>query len=279
MTLPDRKAQQIVYEAVKNISYRQLDYIVPLDQNKVNYIIENRNEDGIVEFKIEFLEKLTMPNMMQKMFFRDDFFDGAVGMKTYYKHEWTDEERNAVSKMSVIFKPIVENKRLAFIEQYISKLERVDVLTNLLNRNAFEAQMEEKNEVGKGVGVVYADLDGLKECNDKYGHDEGDKMLCMAANIFMSFFPYNSIYRFGGDEFVIVEWDISQDELYEKMVDFFSYLSSTDQISISVGIVWKDKDCNVKEMLRIADEKMYETKKNYYTTGRHGDIELLMRHD
>ncbi len=269
VTLPDKRGLQVIYEAVKDAQYVQLGYIVPINHEKVEGIINNHDKSDIVTFDITIEDGTTMPNILQRMFFRDDFFDGAVGMLTYYKREWTEEECEAVMRISSMLRYIVEKKHLSMTDQYIARSKTVDSLTNLLNRNAFEVRMEEEEDLGRGVAVIYADVDGLKECNDKFGHEEGDKLLCRAANALMSYFPYQNIYRFGGDEFVIVQRDISKEETNERMVDFFAYLSTQEDLNISVGVVWRDKDINIKEMLREADERMYVAKRRYYETGRH----------
>lgn len=72
--------------------------------------------------------------------------------------------------------------------------------------------MGEKNS----IGVVYLDVNGLKEINDNLGHDSGDELLKACAKIIQNSFEIGSYYRIGGDEFVIICIDISENELMKS---------------------------------------------------------------
>ena len=61
------------------------------------------------------------------------------------------------------------------------------------------------------VGVIYLDLNGLKEINDKMGHLAGDTLIISASYVLQEIFADNS-YRIGGDEFVVIEQDVLESE-------------------------------------------------------------------
>lgn len=92
-----------------------------------------------------------------------------------------------------------------------------DMLTAMYNRNKYiQFLTSNKGIVLEKIGVAYIDLNGLKEINDKQGHEAGDEFICKSARVISDIFPKTS-YRIGGDEFVIIENDISNEDFSEKI--------------------------------------------------------------
>jgi diguanylate cyclase (GGDEF)-like protein len=88
-----------------------------------------------------------------------------------------------------------------------SDLARRDVLTGVSNRLAWEEATARSEGLDSPVGVVLADVDGLKAANDTYGHEMGDRLLVRVAEILASSVPVPSgaaAFRIGGDEFAIL---------------------------------------------------------------------------
>ena len=80
-----------------------------------------------------------------------------------------------------------------------------DSLTGLLNRNAYDSDVEQLRSADIGAVVcVYADMIGLHEVNNHLGHKQGDRMLCEFADTARAFFGDDRLYRIGGDEFVMI---------------------------------------------------------------------------
>lgn len=90
-----------------------------------------------------------------------------------------------------------------------------DNLTTLLNRNAFHSCYQKM--VGKMAFVLLIDIDDFKKINDNYGHLQGDKILQKVASAFLDVFPVDSVFRFGGDEFLILATEVS-DDWKEKLI-------------------------------------------------------------
>lgn len=90
------------------------------------------------------------------------------------------------------------------------ELARHDALTSLVNRRAFVQRLQEsiagrRRADGLGFGLLVCDLDSFKEVNTRYGHPEGDRVLCEAAEALESAVRGNDLVaRLGGDEFAIV---------------------------------------------------------------------------
>ncbi len=119
--------------------------------------------------------------------------------------------------------------------------------------------------------MIMIDADGLKRINDTYGHDKGDVYLCRIADTINTFEPKNSVAaRQGGDEFVLFLYQYEQDELTEavKMLEFIqkhclAYLDEELRVKLefSFGYVMTQGEADYRELLKQADERMYENKR------------------
>ena len=152
--------------------------------------------------------------------------------------------------------------------QRLEMLSSTDLLTGVLNRNAMNNRVlrmvSGRDRAPQSIGIVFADLNGLKPVNDKDGHNAGDCMLKEAAMILKLAFVGCEIYRAGGDEFVIVALDKPKKEL-EAIVDKIRKDSADPQnVSFAVGFYYDDKGGDIRVAMREADALMYEDKKQYY---------------
>lgn len=138
-----------------------------------------------------------------------------------------------------------------------------DSLTCLYNRNKYMQMIAaHKNQVLEKTGAVFLDLNGLKEINDRDGHEAGDALICSAARIISQIYPENA-YRIGGDEFVIVLTDI-EEELFEEKTMILLRQMKKENISISLGKVWSMSCRNLEKLLKEADVCMYLEKQKHY---------------
>lgn len=138
-----------------------------------------------------------------------------------------------------------------------------DMLTGLYNRNKYISIVTAfKDQTLENVGVAYIDLNGLKAINDNYGHAKGDKFICAAADILRSVFPDNA-YRVGGDEFVIVIQNIECDK-YEERITALKKIMQDKQVSISIGVLWREQVDDLEALLKSADKLMYVEKEMYH---------------
>lgn len=149
-------------------------------------------------------------------------------------------------------------------KKHLQNLSYVDSLTYAQNRNHFNEYLK-KNRCKElhFVGVIYLDLNGLKEINDKMGHLAGDTLIIGASYVLQEIFADNS-YRIGGDEFVVIEQDVLESEFYSKYEMLLKRMKELE-ISVATGYIWKERCLNLSEILQEADQKMYEDKKRYYS--------------
>ncbi len=145
-------------------------------------------------------------------------------------------------------------------------LSSTDMLTGVMNRNEMNNYVDSlaKSASVKTVGILFADLNGLKTINDSEGHIAGDRMLKNAANAMRDVFAIHQIFRAGGDEFVVVLTDITENELYEKAKKLKNASEKYENVVFAVGTGYENDVRNVREALHNADERMYADKKHYY---------------
>ncbi len=141
-----------------------------------------------------------------------------------------------------------------------------DMLTGILNRNEMNNYVERMSNgqisPGKSVGVLFADLNGLKKVNDTEGHSAGDELIRSGARVLRSVFHDEEVFRAGGDEFTVIVVGITDEEMEARKQRLCEL--SGDEVSLAVGYYVEDDCRNVRSALRQADEKMYEDKRKYY---------------
>jgi len=117
---------------------------------------------------------------------------------------------------------------------------------------------------GKPFGIISLDLNGLKRTNDTLGHDAGDRMLVQAAEVLSKVFYQEDIFRTGGDEFVVISADISEGVFERKIARLRRDIEKNVDVSFSMGSYWSDGTAEPSEAFRIADDNMYQDKREYY---------------
>lgn len=140
-----------------------------------------------------------------------------------------------------------------------------DMLTGVLNRNEMNNDLDRLLAAsGRSVGIVFADLNGLKTVNDRNGHDAGDQLLRDAVSALREVFHDEEIYRAGGDEFTMILLGATEEELALKVNALRLAQTHYDKVSFAVGYCAAPNTSAIREALRIADERMYEDKRQYY---------------
>lgn len=148
-------------------------------------------------------------------------------------------------------------------------MSNIDTLTGVKNRNSMNARVDwhvnKSISVQTPFGVIFADLNGLKQCNDTGGHEAGDQLLRDAADLLIEHFGEYEIYRSGGDEFVVIIPGVSKDD-FEQMVQKLRDVTNYDsKVSMAVGADWSEEEKDLRQCMHVADEAMYADKKKFYT--------------
>lgn len=141
-----------------------------------------------------------------------------------------------------------------------------DAMTGCGNRNAYMRRKDqlERSASRHTVGVIFFDLNKLKETNDTLGHEYGNKLIQKVARILCSAMPQELVYRTGGDEFVALLVDKREQEV-SALVDAIKAAVRNDAtLSVSVGMAWEDAPHDIQALVDRADEAMYEEKVRYH---------------
>lgn len=147
-------------------------------------------------------------------------------------------------------------------------LGSTDILTGVLNRNEMNNRVDQlckgKAVQHKALGIVFADLNGLKRVNDSDGHLAGDLLLKRAASLLQDVFDGNEIYRAGGDEFMVMVWNTDAEKLGHLVELLKEKARSEDDVCFAVGYSFEEDCRNVRRAMIAADGLMYADKKRYY---------------
>ena len=164
------------------------------------------------------------------------------------------------------------------IQKNLASLSLTDDLTSLYNRRGFlmlakrHLKIIRARPTGKGVYLIFADIDGLKQINDQFGHDQGSLAIKKISEILAGNFRASDVIaRLGGDEFVVLVTDaneISQEivlkRLQTKIENYNAEKNHPFDLSLSVGvtIISVDNSVPIEELIVEADKAMYENKRS-----------------
>ena len=156
--------------------------------------------------------------------------------------------------------------------QLMKKLEimsSVDLLTGAKNRNSMNnrvSRFTSKNiKKPESLGIVFADLNGLKRINDTKGHEAGDQLLKKAAAFLNRVFFEDEIYRAGGDEFMIISENCTSESIEKKVEELRTISGSADsEVSFSIGWCFDDTEIDILKDMSLADARMYADKEEFY---------------
>ena len=185
---------------------------------------------------------------------------------------------NALVSFTLILYAAIVSKLSAVMTEEVLKRSNVrlqdlvdhDALTKLWSRRHLTVAFQEIISENKPVSIVLTDIDNFKKINDTYGHDCGDYILSELGNILKDASPDDTgICRWGGEEFVLMfphenpDAVIPMVEHLRKTVEAypFQYDNQKLQLTMTFGISNSTEATDLKELIRIADKRMYYGKK------------------
>jgi diguanylate cyclase (GGDEF)-like protein len=194
-----------------------------------------------------------------------------------------DTERSNAPKP----RPVPPRKRLtAEVERLAAELElsrariselesRIDVdpLTETLNRRGFERELKRSlayvKRYGANATLIYVDLDEFKPVNDRHGHAAGDVVLkAVAAALVREVRASDVVARIGGDEFVVLLWNVADADAFAKAAELeqavyatpVRFGASTMVVGASAGVAFVGPLDTPADVLARADAAMYARK-------------------
>jgi diguanylate cyclase (GGDEF)-like protein/PAS domain S-box-containing protein len=203
----------------------------------------------------------------------EDRVIGVMAVQSYTNSKlYSEKDIKIMEFVSNQIATAIERKRM---EEELKKLAHYDTLTGAYNRGygleLLQRQLKLSKRDKSPLLLAYSDLDNLKDINDEFGHDEGDKAMVQVAKLFKSILrEVDIITRMGGDEFLLIFLDSSLNEipiirkrLGKELVRLNQISKKPYEIDFSTGFSNYDPDNPqlMDELIRIADQNMYKEKK------------------
>lgn len=144
---------------------------------------------------------------------------------------------------------------------YLATIVNIDPLTGLYNRRILE-------RIRQCNIALMCDIDNFKEINDTYGHDVGDYVIKNIASVLRENTRINDyVCRLGGDEFFVGFTNCEYDFIFERCEKIKQEIERRIQlpdkkVTISIGIAFNKNNESITELMKKADEALYESKNN-----------------
>jgi diguanylate cyclase (GGDEF)-like protein len=174
----------------------------------------------------------------------------------------------------------VTNRELIAARDKLEVLARIDPLTEALNRHAFYSLIdgdEKAGELGASGCVVVLDIDNLKPINDSLGHAAGDAAIRDVARAIRSVIRADDLlFRWGGDEFLILCFNISEAAAHNRIEEMDASLAFTSlpgaseplRLIVSYGVAGFSCTSGIEQAIDAADEAMYASKQARKRSGK-----------
>ncbi len=155
-------------------------------------------------------------------------------------------------------------------------MANTDSMTGVRNKHAYmETESQINSRIREGsvdkLAVIACDINGLKYVNDTLGHAAGDKLIKDASALICDFFVHGSVYRTGGDEFVVLLQGKGYDTRDEVIAAFNRQVEEnikTNDVVVSIGYsTLKPDDEQLHDVFERADHMMYDRKKELKSMG------------
>ena len=184
--------------------------------------------------------------------------------------ERTRELANTAKQLQI---EIEEREKITAELHFLANHDALTGLPSLrLCKDRLNQSLAEARRNHQASAVMFLDLDGFKEINDRYGHEFGDSVLReSAARITAEIRETDTVARIGGDEFVIILSSLPEKSIANRIAD--SLVTAIAQpvcidavevvISASIGIsIYPDHGVTAEELIRVADKAMYRVKRD-----------------
>jgi len=203
----------------------------------------------------------------------EDEIIGAMVVQSYTNPNLYSEKD--IKLMEFVSEQIATAIQRKQMEEEMKKLAHFDSLTGACNRGysleLLTQQLKLARRKKQKILLAYTDIDGFKNINDTFGHGEGDQVLKEVVKLLKSTLrEIDVVCRMGGDEFLLIFPDSSLKDLYiirerisKSLTQLNHTLKKSYKINLSVGVSEYDPDNpqSMDELIRIADNRMYEEKK------------------
>ena len=206
------------------------------------------------------LKRQGIERIIDAPFYHDGKLIGYLGVDNYEKSELVNTV-TVLETVSYFIASKITNHRLMEELEYASCY---DALTGLHNRNVCMEKIDFLMQHPSCVGIVYADVNGLKEINDTRGHQAGDEALQRAAHLLAKCYGSENAYRMGGDEFLVLMPLVKELDFKASFRRLRELVGREQDLSIALGSDWVADTAQLNEAICRTDQRMYSDKVEYY---------------
>ncbi len=229
----------------KNIIHLDKDHSKYGDFNITNTILANNNLHNIT---------------LCKLWSKDGSMNGILGLNNRVEEMFDDRLLQAVSHF------VMEQFNRKSMIETLEDFNDLDLLTGFYNRRKYaEKLLELENNPAENLGVLFVNMNGLRETNEFLGYEKGDIQIKKTSSLLNEYF-YCSFYRISGDEFIGFVEDCEQD-IFEDTVNSLQdrLKQSTREPAFSLGHSWAEGNYSVTELIKVADAVMLINKQVYFS--------------
>jgi diguanylate cyclase len=192
-------------------------------------------------------------------------FFGLISLILLFNIYVIAQKRELNSTRKALVQELIFNERL-------EGLSLVDPLTQLFNRRALEQMLSKEvvraNRLGSPLSLLMVDLDDFKSINTRFGHPVGDKFLVEAANLLRATFRGSDmVFRYGGDEFLVVMPETTEEQANRALVRLCEELQRWNldnkmkcELSLSWGVASHATGSTITDILQTASRRMFMKK-------------------
>jgi len=246
--------------------YGEKDIVKTMVLEAVETIRAMMESSGNFDVSIgDFTEKIQAAETIQEILKVKDYLVIEMQKVREHSHTLHDELEKHRTATETLSKKLEESEARAL----------VDALTNVLNRNAYNLKIgelvHEYKRYKEEWALLVLDIDHFKKFNDTYGHKTGDKVLkSVAATVSNSIRVSDHIFRYGGEEFVVILSRINKETtktLSEKIRreverDYFVDGDNELKVTMSIGAAIITPEDTEASLFERADKALYQAKQN-----------------
>jgi diguanylate cyclase (GGDEF)-like protein len=241
--------------------------------------VKNMSKNRLAEQNL--LEDLNLKSIIiMPMFVESELF-GFFGFDSVRNKKEFSQEKISIIK---IFTDLITRAFSKHIyDKRIRRLTYKDRLTSLYNRRFFEEELERLDTIRQlPISIIIADINGLKIINDSLGHEKGDQLLKKSGEILAAATRKEDIVaRQGGDEFAILlpKTEKVKAEKVIARIKEKSRQTNDDELTVTMALgaaVKTDSDQNINDILRTADNTMYQNKLSESRSAKNRIIKSLL---
>ncbi|MFI3250220.1 MAG: GGDEF domain-containing phosphodiesterase [Eubacteriales bacterium] len=166
--------------------------------------------------------------------------------------------------LTTVTRFVTEGFSKSGMKEELKSIGEIDYLTGFYSRIKYAEMMEqyEKNPPPY-LGVVFANINGLRKTNEFLGYAKGDEQIANTAETLRAFFK-ESFYRISGDEFICFCADENEDDFIKKVSFAQNEIRCSGEFLFALGWAWKKGNVDVQRLTEEADTVMYINKQEYY---------------